>query len=203
MAMTNSKAKQINYKVLYLGPRYGGKRTTLRSIFNSTSSEAKTGLRKLEKKDGMNSFYEFLPISIGYVGNHHLRLNLFTLPYPSAFEVLEQVMLRDIDGIVFVLDSSFEKVQENIDGIQVIRKQLEKAGVRLRDLPHIFQYNKRDCEDAIDIASLSKEVNPHHMPEVESVAIEGKGTTKPVTILAKIFLEKFSQKLTKDSSLAT
>jgi signal recognition particle receptor subunit beta len=190
VAFTNFDTKEINCKVLYLGPRASGKTETLRSIYKNTSAEVRSGLLELEEASGPTRFFDFLPISLGHVKDFHLKLHLFTLPTNSLYESVSSVILKGVDGFVFVADSRVEAVADNVEGLATARRLLTEEGYNVADLPRVLQYNKRDLPDVVPVEVLRQELNPGGLPEHQSVATQSVGTMEALQAMAKLILRK-------------
>lgn len=192
MAFTNFDTKEINCKVLYFGPRSSGKTETLRSVYKSTSAEVRSGLLELEESGGPTRFFDFLPISLGHIKDFHLKLHLFTLPTNSLYESVSSVILKGVDGFVFVADSRIEAMADNVDGMKTARRLLTEEGYNVADMPRVVQYNKRDLGDLVPLEILHAELNPGNVPEHKSVATQSIGTMEALQSMAKLVLRKLA-----------
>jgi hypothetical protein len=192
MAFTNFDTKEINCKVVYFGPRGSGKTSNLRSIYQNTSAEVRSGLLELEGGEGHTQFFDFLPISIGHVKDFHLKLHLFTLPTNAIYESVSSVILKGIDGYVFVADSRVEAMADNIDALAETRRMLSSEGHNMTEMPRMFQYNKRDLGDITPIEVMRQELNPSGVPDQDSVAVKSIGTMETLQSLAKLVIRKIA-----------
>src|SRR5689334_9361348 len=113
MAFTNFDTKEINCKIIYFGSRGAGKTENMRSILANTSMEVKSGLLELDEGSGPTRFFDFLPISLGHVKDFHLKLHLFTLPANPLYESVSSVILKGVDGFVYIADSRVEAMADN------------------------------------------------------------------------------------------
>jgi len=186
MAFTNFDTKEINCKVIYFGPAGAGKTANLRSIFANTSSEVRAGLLEVGGEDeNAARFFDFLPISLGHIKDFHLKLHLFTVPSNSLYQSVSSVILKGVDGFVFVADSRIEALADNIDNYMQVRRLLTDSGYNIADLPRVFQYNKRDLPDVTPVDILRNELNPSRLPEQEAVALKSLGTMETLQAMAK------------------
>jgi signal recognition particle receptor subunit beta len=192
MAFTNFDTKEINCKILYLGPRSAGKTENLRSIFKNTSAEVKSGLLELEEAGAQTRFFDFLPISLGHVRDFHLKLHLFTLPGNSLYESVASVILKGVDGFVYVADSRVESMADNVEGLVATRRMLTEEGYNVADMPRVIQYNKRDLHDLVPLEVLRQELNPGNLPDHKAVATQGVGTLETLQAMAKLVLRKIA-----------
>ena len=176
MAFTNYETKEINSKILYLGTQGAGKTANLRSIFNQTSPEVKAGLLELSASGAEKSvFFDFLPVSVGFVKGFHLKLHLYTVPSNTLYETVRSIIMKGADGYVFVADSSPEKLASNIEELQYIRKILVDEGITQADMPAVIQYNKKDLHGSVPVEVLRSELNPTRLPDFEASAKNGTG----------------------------
>ena len=193
MAFTNFDTREINCKVIYFGPPGAGKTANLRSIFANTSSEVRAGLLEVGgEDDGASRFFDFLPISLGHIKDFHLKLHLFTVPSNSLYQSVSSVILKGVDGFVFVADSRIESLADNIDHYFQVRRMLTESGYNIADLPRVFQYNKRDLGEATPVDILRNELNPSRLPEQEAVAIKSLGTMETLQAMAKQVIKRLA-----------
>lgn len=192
MAFTNFETKEINCKVLYFGARSAGKTENLRSIYRNTSAEVRSGLLELEEVAGPTKFFDFLPISLGHVKDFHLKLHLFTLPTNSLYESVSSVILKGVDGFVFIADSRVEAMADNVEGMAMARRLLTEEGLNVADMPRVIQYNKRDLPDLVPLEVLRQELNPGNVPDHKSVATQSLGTLETLQSMAKLVLRKIA-----------
>ena len=192
MAFTNFDTKEINCKIIYCGGRAAGKTENLRSIYRSTSAEMKSGLLELEDPAGPTKFFDFLPISLGHVKDFHLKLHLFTLPTISLYESVTSVILKGVDGFIFVADSRVESMADNVEGLIATRRLFTEEGYNVADMPRVIQYNKRDLHDLVPLEVLRQELNPGNVPDHKAVATQGMGTMETLQSMAKLVLRKIA-----------
>lgn len=192
MAFTNFDTKEINCKIIYCGGRGAGKTENLRAVYRGTSAEVKSGLLELEESSGPTKFFDFLPISLGHVKDFHLKLHLYTLPTNSLYESVSSVILKGVDGFVFVADSRVESMADNVEGLVSARRLLTEEGYNVADMPRVIQYNKRDLLDLVPIEVLRQELNPGNVPDHNAVATQGVGTMETLQSMAKLVLRKIA-----------
>ena len=192
MAFTNFETKEINCKVLYFGPRSSGKTANLRSVYANTSAEVRSGLLELSGNEGPTQFFDFLPVSLGQIKDFHLKLHLFTVPVNSLFESVNTVILRGIDGFVFVADSRIEAMADNIENLRETRRLLTDEGYNYNELPRVMQYNKRDLPEVVPLDVLHQELNSGGAPEHESVATKSLGTMETLQSMAKLVIKQLA-----------
>jgi len=193
MAFTNFDTKEINCKVIYFGPRGAGKTENLRSILKNTTSEIRSGLLELDTQEGSTKFFDFLPISLGHVKDFHVKMHLFTLPTNQLYESVRSVILKGVDGVVFIADSRIEAMADNMETMRTAHLLLTEEGYNVSDLPRVIQYNKRDLSDLLPIDILRQELNPGQLPDHKAVATDGIGTMETLQSMAQLVLSRLSQ----------
>lgn len=192
MSFTNFDTKEINCKVLYWGPKGSGKTANLRSLLQKTSADVRTGVLELGESTGSTQFFDFLPISLGHVGEFHLKIHLVTLPQNSIYETLPTILARGVDGFVFVADSRIECLADNIDSLSALRHFLSEEGYTVADMPKVFQYNKRDLIGVVPVDILRQELNPAQEMDCEAVAVKHVGTTESLHAIAKQVMKRLA-----------
>ncbi len=192
MAFTNFDTKEINCKVIYVGPAGAGKTANLRSIYTSTSSEIRSGLLELSEQEGPTRFFDFLPVSLGHVRDFHVKLHIFTMPRNTFFESVSDIILRGVDGYVFVADSRVESMADNIESLLELKKLLADFGMNPSEMPRVIQYNKRDVKDAVPLEIMRQELNRMSSPEQEAIAIQSIGTMETLQLMAEGVLKKLA-----------
>ena len=189
MAICNFDNKEIHCKVFYFGGARVGKTETLRALYRKTSSQLQSGLFELEADTTINPLFDFLPIKLGTINGYQVRIHAFTLPadlYPDVIDI----MLKGIDGFVFVIDSTIEALLSNIEAIQITRQRLHDCGYVVEDLPQVFQYNKRDEKNTISAEILHDTFNPHNCPDQQTIAVRGLGVVEGLQQLAQVIVTK-------------
>ncbi|MEO0184395.1 MAG: GTPase domain-containing protein [candidate division WOR-3 bacterium] len=175
MANLNYNLKELNLKIVYYGTGLCGKTTNLRSIFAAFPSERKGKMMSLATELDQTLFFDFLPVDLGSVKGWKLRFHLFTVPGQVYYNVSRKLVLRGVDGLVFVVDSQEERLEENIESFNNLKDNLQSYGLSLKDIPMVVQYNKRDLPNIIPISDLQLYVNRDGYTYFEAVALRGIG----------------------------
>lgn len=191
MAFTNYDTKEINCKIVYFGPKSSGKTANLRSVFKQTSEDIRSGLIELDTDRSDAQFFEFLPVSIGKLGDFHLKMHLYAVNLQSSYESVMSVLLKGIDGYVFVADSRVESMIDNVETLATMKRLMSEEGINHQDLPKVIQYNKRDFSDIIPVDIMRQDLNPTGAKDHEAVAVDAKGTMETVHSLSKLIIERF------------
>ncbi|MBI2340736.1 MAG: GTPase domain-containing protein [Deltaproteobacteria bacterium] len=178
MSVINTVKKEINFKIVYCGPGLSGKTTTLQQLQNQVQAKSKTKIKSLSKTE-KTLFFDFLPLSSNGIKGFKTRFQVYTVPGQPLYEDSRKLLLKGVDGIIFVVDSALERLQDNLDSSEELRNHIQKMGYAPKDIPIIIQYNKRDLPDACALDELRRVVNTFHVADFESVALQGKGILEP------------------------
>jgi signal recognition particle receptor subunit beta len=193
MVLFNYATKEITAKVVYYGPGLCGKTTNLQFVYDSLPSNNKSKMLSLATKTDRTLFFDFLPLDLGKIRGMRTKLQLYTVPGQVYYNSTRQLVLKGADGIVFVADSQDFALDANLESMQNLEDNLKRQGIRLREMPMVLQYNKRDLSNALPVAELNAEVNKLNAPHFESVATSGLGveeTLKGITQLVLAHLVK-------------
>lgn len=190
MSFINNETKEINCKVIYTGPAFAGKGTTFKQLAKKLAPDKKKGAATIKtlSEDDKSLYFDFLPLNLGRVGDFRIRLHLYSVPEQSLHDNSRKIILKGVDGLVFLLDSQIEKMESNLDSLANLRKCLDDIGIDLKSIPQVFQFNKRDLSNAASISQLNQLLNPEHRPHFESVATLGEGLIEAMQGIAKLVL---------------
>lgn len=190
MAFTNFESKEINCKIIYFGPEGAGKTENLRAIYKQTSPDGSGGMLEFEDSTGPTKFFDFLPVSLGHYREFHIKLHLFTLPANTLYESVRSLILKGVDGFVFVADARLECMAQNVTCFEETQRLLQAEGYQLNDLAAVIQYNKTDLSDLIPTEILRRDLNPMGLPDHEAVAKNLIGTLETLNLLGQQVLKK-------------
>ncbi|PYQ30694.1 MAG: hypothetical protein DMF56_07765 [Acidobacteria bacterium] len=193
MVLFNYATKEITAKVVYYGPGLCGKTTNLQFIYDSLPTNNKSKMLSLATKTDRTLFFDFLPLDLGKIRGMRTKLQLYTVPGQVYYNSTRQLVLKGADGIVFVADSQDFALDANLESLQNLEDNLKRQGVRLREMPLVLQYNKRDLPNAMALPEMEAEINQQRVPSFESVATSGLGveeTLKGITQLVLAHLVK-------------
>ena len=188
MSFINYSSREINCKLVYYGPGLGGKTTNLQFIYAKTSPEAKGKMISLATETERTLFFDFLPLSLGEIRGFKTRFHLYTVPGQVFYDASRKLILKGVDGVVFVADSQIERMEANIESMDNLRQNLIEQGYDLDKLPFIIQYNKRDLPNAASVAELRAAINLTNVPEFEARATTGVGVFETLKAIAKAVL---------------
>ena len=175
MSFINYSSREINCKIVYYGPGLCGKTTNLQYIYNKTNPEAKGKMISLATETERTLFFDFLPLSLGEIRGFRTRFHLYTVPGQVFYDASRKLILKGVDGVVFVADSQVERMEANIESLDNLRINLKEQGYDLDKVPFVMQYNKRDLPNAVPVEELRKVLNPRNVTERQAVAPTGVG----------------------------
>ena len=185
MSFINYSSREINCKIVYYGPGLCGKTTNLQHIYDNTNPDAKGKMISLETETERTLFFDFLPLSLGEIRGFKTRFHLYTVPGQVFYDASRRLILKGVDGVVFVADSQVDRYDANLESLDNLRDNLETQGYDLARLPHVIQYNKRDLDNAVDIQFLRETLNREQVPDFEAIATDGVGVFETLKAVAK------------------
>jgi mutual gliding-motility protein MglA len=188
MSFINYSSREINCKLVYYGPGLCGKTTNLQYIYAKTSPEAKGKMISLATETERTLFFDFLPLSLGEIRGFKTRFHLYTVPGQVFYDASRKLILKGVDGVVFVADSQIERMEANIESLENLRTNLAEQGYNLDKLPYVVQYNKRDLPSAAPVDQLRELLNPTSVPDFEAAATTGEGVFETLKAVAKAVL---------------
>ena len=187
MTFINYVAREINCKIVYYGPGLGGKTTNLQYVHQAMSvSPENTGkLISLATETERTLFFDFLPLNLGQIRGLRIRFHLYTVPGQVFYDSSRKLILKGVDGIVFVADSQEERLDANLESIANLSQNLKEQGFDLMKLPYVLQLNKRDLPNAMPVEELQKELLVKGEPVYEAVAKKGTGVLPTLKAVAR------------------
>ena len=188
MSFVNYQTKEVNCKIVFYGPGMGGKTTNIQYVYKKTAGDARGDMISLSTENERTLFFDFLPLDLGEIRGFKTRFHLYTVPGQVFYEASRKLILRGVDGIVFVADSQVERMEANIESLQGMEKNLIEQGYDIDQLPIVMQWNKRDLPNVVSIEELESKLNKKNLPSFESVAIDGKGVFETLKSISKLVL---------------
>ena len=185
MSFINYSSREINCKIVYYGPGLCGKTTNLQYIYTKTNPELKGKMISLATETERTLFFDFLPLALGQIRGFKTRFHLYTVPGQVFYDASRKLILKGVDGVVFVADSQVERMEANLESIDNLRINLGEQGYELSRLPYIVQYNKRDLPNAAPLEEMKRLLNPHGVPDFEACATVGTGVFETLKATAK------------------
>ena len=192
MSLINYVSREINCKIIYYGTGLGGKTTNLEYVYSKVNPDAKGKMISLATETERTLFFDFLPIDLGEVKGFKTRFHLYTVPGQVYYNASRKLILKGVDGVIFVADSQAERMEANIEAMHNLYENLESYGYDLTNIPFAMQYNKRDLPNAMSMSDLRSQLNPMGVPDFEGVAIEGQGVFETLGAVSKMVVQALS-----------
>jgi mutual gliding-motility protein MglA len=188
MALINQEAKELHCKIVYYGPSLGGKTTNLQWVYNTTQASNPSTSQLMEFETGSperTRFFDFLPLDVGEIRGLQVRFHLYSVPGQVIYDASRRLLLKNLDGMIFVADSQIDRMDENLISFKNMEKNLELSGYDLKKIPFALQYNKRDLENIASVAELRSALNKYNSPDFEAKAHQGVGVMETLKTLSK------------------
>jgi signal recognition particle receptor subunit beta len=193
MSFINYSSREINCKIVYYGPGLCGKTTNLQYVYARTSPEAKGKMISLATETERTLFFDFLPLSLGEIRGFKTRFHLYTVPGQVFYDASRKLILKGVDGVVFVADSQIERMEANLESVENLRVNLAEQGYDLNKIPYVVQFNKRDLPNIATVDELRRLLNPRGVPEYQAVAPTGVGVFDTLKSVAKLVLTELKK----------
>jgi hypothetical protein len=194
MSFINYASREINCKIVYYGPGLCGKTTNLQYIYDKTNPTAKGKLISLATETDRTLFFDFLPLDLGTIRGFKTRFHLYTVPGQVFYDASRKLILKGVDGVVFVADSQEARTDANIEAISNLESNLREHGFDLRVVPYVLQLNKRDLPTAVPLEEMLQSLRVKGEPYFEAVALRGIGVFDTLKACAKQVLIELSRK---------
>ncbi len=193
MSFINYLSREINCKIVYYGPGLCGKTTNLQYIYNKTNPDAKGKMISLATETERTLFFDFLPLALGEIRGFKTRFHLYTVPGQVFYDASRKLILKGVDGVVFVADSQIARMEANAESLENLRTNLAEQGYSLDKIPYVVQYNKRDMPGVAPVDELRLLLNPNNVPDYEAVASTGPGVFETLKSVAKLVLTELKR----------
>ncbi len=193
MSFINYHDKEINFKIVYYGSALSGKTTSLEFIHERAEGKDISKLT-IDTGNERTLFFDFVPLFLSEVNGYKTRFHLYTVPGQVLYDDSRRLILKGVDGIIFVVDSRIEKMDSNLKSLENLKANLIEEKVSIEKIPLVFQYNKRDLPNVAQLPALRKLINPWGLPDFESVATKGHGVFESFKELAKLVIRDQSEK---------
>jgi len=185
LTFINYVAREINCKIVYYGPGLGGKTTNLQYVYQITSSENKGKLISLATETERTLFFDFLPIDLGQIRGFRTRFHLYTVPGQVFYDSSRKLILKGVDGVVFVADSQEERLDANLESVSNLTENLKEQGFDIAKIPYVLQLNKRDLPSAHPADELKQQLLVKGEPVIEAIAPQGVGVLTTLKAVAR------------------
>ena len=194
MSFINYAAREINVKIVFYGPGLGGKTTNLQYIYKRSSPQQKGKLISLATETDRTLFFDFLPLDLGSVRGFKTRFHLYTVPGQIFYDASRKLILKGVDGVIFVADSQEARMDANVESLRNLEENLRENGFDLKTIPYTLQFNKRDLPTAVAVDSMYRALNLKGEPTFEAVAVQGMGVFETLKASAKQVLYELRRK---------
>lgn len=193
MSFVNFAKREVQLKVVYYGPGLCGKTTNLQVIHQRIQGPAKGSLTSVATAKDRTLFFDFMPLVARAIENYTTRFQMYTVPGQVMYNTTRRLVLRGVDGVVFVADSQWSKMAENVESFANLEENLELQGDSLDNIPYVLQYNKRDCPSVAPVNYLDFTLNNRAVrrPSFPAVATEGTGIFETLNMIARLVLSRF------------
>jgi mutual gliding-motility protein MglA len=193
LSFINFAAREINCKIVYYGAGLGGKTTNLQYIYQKTAEQQRGKMISLTTETDRTLFFDFLPLDLGSVRGFKTRIHLYTVPGQVFYDASRKLILRGVDGVVFVADSQEERMDANTEALDNLQDNLKEHGYDLNKIPYVLQLNKRDLPNILPVDKLTKELRKKQEPIYEAVAFQGTGVFETLKEIARQVLLELKQ----------
>ncbi len=193
MPITHPVSGELGCKVVYYGPAASGKTTNLRYVHDQLDPDARGKLIAPTDGPDRTLFFDFLPVDMGSIRGVHTRFHLYTVPGQVPQHESRQLVLKGVDGVVFVADSHPQRMASNVESLEDLEANLQQQGMKLADLPLVIQFNKRDLDGATSFSELQSALNPDGREAFEAVAIRGEGVLESLTAISRLVIASLNR----------
>jgi small GTP-binding protein len=193
MTFINYASREINCKIVYYGPGLCGKTTNLQYIYEKTNPGAKGKLISLATETDRTLFFDFLPLELGTVRGFKTRFHLYTVPGQVFYDASRKLILKGVDGVIFVADSQVERMDANVEAIENLQANLKSQGYDLMNIPYVLQLNKRDLPNVESVEQMKRLLLKKNEPVFEGVASKGPGVFETLKGVAKLVLSELTK----------
>ncbi|MDD5675598.1 MAG: ADP-ribosylation factor-like protein, partial [Chitinivibrionales bacterium] len=194
MASINYAAREISVKIVYYGPGLSGKTTNLQVIHKKVPPEYKSDMVSLATETDRTLFFDFLPLDLGTIKGFSTKFQLYTVPGQVYYNATRKLVLRGVDGIIFVADSQAEKINEDLESFQNLEDNLIEYGYQRENIPIIIQYNKRDLPGVLPVEKLNSLLNKYNCEFNEAIAARSIGVFESLKMMGKLVIDNLNLK---------
>jgi signal recognition particle receptor subunit beta len=195
LSFLNYSTREINFKVVYYGPGLSGKTTNIKTIYEKVKADNKGKLVSLATETERTLFFDFFPLDLGTIKGYKVKFHLYTVPGQIYYSSSRKLIMKGVDGIVFVADSQRERFEANIESLQDMMDNLKEYNIDFETLPYVLQLNKRDLPNITPANELIKTLRKKNEPVVESMALKGDGVVETLKGISKLIMIDVKRKL--------
>ena len=193
MSLVNFTAREITCKIVYYGPGRSGKTTNLQYVYGRVPEPRRGRMVSLATQTDRTLFFDFLPLDLGTISGFSTKFQLYTVPGQVIYNTTRQLVLRGVDGIVFVADSQYDKMPENVEAFSNLEENLKTLKLNIADIPYVLQYNKRDLPNVAPVEYMEFLLNNRdvQVPSFTSTAHKCEGVFETLNMITRMLLNKF------------
>ena len=195
MSFLNYSTKEINFKIVYYGPGLSGKTTNIKEIYNKIKQDNKGKLVSLATETERTLFFDFFPLDLGTISGYKVKFHLYTVPGQIYYSSSRKLILKGVDGVVFVADSQRERFEANIESLNDMLENLREYNLEFEKLPYILQLNKRDLPNITPANELIETLRRKNEPVVEAVALKNTGVIETLKAISRLVMKDVKEKL--------
>lgn len=193
MPIINYKTKEINCKVVYVGPSLGGKTTNIQAIHHSVSPDHRTPLQSVNTDGDRTLFFDYFALNMQEIQGFKMKFLIYGVPGQPYYKSTRKMVLNGVDGLVFIADSAKYRFSDNLESLLDIKGMLMEYGYVFEEIPLIFQYNKRDLPEITPVGEFQRVLNDRNVPYYESIAIQNKGVQQTFQAICNDVMKKLYQ----------
>lgn len=193
MSLINYSQREISCKIVYYGCGLCGKTTNLKYIYSRIAAASRGQLISLATELDRTLFFDFMPLDLGTISGFKTRFHLYTVPGQIFYNASRKLVLKGVDGVIFVSDSQVERMDANVESLANLELNLREHNLRLEDLPFVIQHNKRDLPNIMSVADMDARLNPRGLPYFEAVASQGIGVFDTLKSVSKMVLSNLAR----------
>jgi signal recognition particle receptor subunit beta len=195
LSFLNYSTREINFKIVYYGPGLSGKTTNIKTIYDKVKSDNKGKLVSLATETERTLFFDFFPLDLGTIKGYKVKFHLYTVPGQIYYSSSRKLIMKGVDGIVFVADSQRERFEANIESLQDMLENLKEYNIEFESLPYVLQLNKRDLPNITPANELIVALRKRNEPVVEAMALKGEGVVETLKSISKLIMIDVKRKL--------
>jgi signal recognition particle receptor subunit beta len=195
LSFLNYSTREINFKIVYYGPGLSGKTTNIKTIYNKVKQENKGKLVSLATETERTLFFDFFPLDLGSVKGYKVKFHLYTVPGQIYYSSSRKLIMKGVDGVVFVADSQRERFEANFESLNDMLQNLKEYKIDFDTLPYVLQLNKRDLPNITPANELIAALRKRDEPVIEAMAIKGDGVVETLKAISKLIMVDVKKKL--------
>lgn len=195
MSFLNYSTKEINFKIVYYGPGLSGKTTNIKTIYTKVKQENKGKLVSLATETERTLFFDFFPLDLGTIKGYKVKFHLYTVPGQIYYSSSRKLIMKGVDGVVFVADSQRERFEANIESLQDMLENLKEYNLDFATLPYVLQLNKRDLPNIMPANEMIAQLRKRDEPVIEAISIQGDGVIETLKNISRLVMANVKQRL--------